>query len=88
VETTSLAGRWVGLAVLGIVAFVVTQVVAVAAGEVLDGLGARRAAYALASLLALVGLVVAAGPRLGSTRHAAVVAGVVWAVATVGLFLR
>ena len=82
------AGRWVGLVVVGVVAFVVTQLVAVAAGEVVDGLGARRVGYVVVSLLALGGLVLGAGPRLGSTRRAAVVAGVVWLVATVGLFLR
>jgi serine/threonine-protein kinase len=85
---TRAAVPWVGVLLVGVLAFVATQVVAVAAGELLTGLGTRRLAYALVSLLAVAGLAVGAGPRIGSTRWAAVAAGAVWIVATVGLFLR
>jgi serine/threonine protein kinase len=79
----------VAAVVVALVVLVVTQVVAVVVGEVLDGLAARRAAYAVVSLpLAAATVVVAARRTAARPPVLAAVAAVTWAIATVALFLR
>jgi hypothetical protein len=79
---------------VGLATLVVTQVVAIVVGEVVDGLGARRIAYAVVSLAvvtALVAVALAAARKESEGRPpvaVAAVAGATWLAATVALFLR